>query len=96
MDDHLAEALEKLNPGDWLKISPNETKDGRVYFATLWSNHGLPTSGAQIDDRLIDACGGSMSGAVAVTIEKLIAIRRREMEAKTDLHNSDQTQDNKP
>jgi hypothetical protein len=86
MTDHLDEALEKLNPGDWLKISPQliPAADDRLYWVTLRSNHGLPTSGAQIDDRLIDACGGSMSGAVAVTIEKLIAIRRREMEAKTD------------
>ena len=93
MDDHLAEALEKLNPGEWLKISPNETKDGRIYWATLRSNHGLPTSAAQIDDRLVDACGGSMSGAVAVAIEKLIAIRRREWIEQTDLHNSPQTCD---
>jgi len=96
MDDHLAEAMQKLNPGDWLKISPNETKDGRVYWATLRSNHGLPTSCAWIDDKLIDACGGSVSSALEVTIEKLIIIRRREVDAETDLHNPDQTQDNKP
>jgi hypothetical protein len=86
MSDHLDEALEKLNPGDWLKISPQliPAAYDRIYWATLRSNHGLPTSAAQIDDKLIDACGGSLSGALVVTIEKLIAIRRREMEAKTD------------
>jgi hypothetical protein len=81
--DHLAEALERMNTGDWLKISPRRDADGRIYWATLYSRE-WPTSCAWIDDKLIDACGGSVSGALAATIEKLIAIRRREMEAKTD------------
>ena len=95
MNDHLAEALSKLNPGDNLKISLQmiPAADDRLYWVTLRSNHGLPTSAAQIDDKLADACGGAMAGALSATIEKLIAIRRREMEAKTDLHNSDQTCD---
>lgn len=84
MDDHLAEALEKLEPGESFSITRivdgcEGQGDRRAqYLAAISDKWIVGARTAPIDDKLIDACGGSMSGAVAVTIEKLIAIRRRE------------------
>ena len=86
MDDHLAEALEKLIPGDTFSVTRildgcEGRGDRRARFTVvIYDKWIVRARSSPVSDKLIDACGGSVSGALAVTIEKLIAIRRREMD----------------